>query len=96
MAKKIDNEKIIEINELYLQIKTYSGVAKKMGIAPTTVKKYIIDNYISKENIKYKEIDIEKIKKEIENFVLKDFETTLDLTEEEDESIKELWSELLV
>lgn len=96
MAKKIDNEKIIEINELYLQIGTYAGVARKLNIAPTTVKKYIIDNYISKENIKYKEIDTEKIKKEIENFVLKDFETTLDLTEEENESIKELWSELLV
>ena len=47
-------EKIIEINELYLKIKTYAGVSRAMGgsPSPTTVKKYIIPNYVSKENIK--------------------------------------------
>ena len=45
MATKISYEDIQTINELYLKIGTYSGVARELHIAPTTVKKYIIPNY---------------------------------------------------
>ena len=43
MAKTVVTQEMIkEINELYTEIKTYAGVARKIGIAPTTVKKYIV------------------------------------------------------
>lgn len=50
---QITQEKIIEMNELYLKIKTYAGVSRALGgsPSPSTVKKYIIPNYISKDNI---------------------------------------------
>ena len=43
MANAITQDKIIEINEAYLVIKTYAGVARKVGVCAGTVKKYIID-----------------------------------------------------
>lgn len=49
MANTVKNENIIEMNELYLQLKTYAAVARKVGFSPSTVKKYIINNYVSKE-----------------------------------------------
>ena len=48
----VTQEMAKEINELYLQIGTYAGVARKIGIAPTTVKKYIIPGYTSEKKIK--------------------------------------------
>ena len=49
----ITQDKIIEMNELYLEIGTYAGVSRAMGGSPsaTTVKKYIIPGYTSKHNI---------------------------------------------
>lgn len=41
MAKKITPEEIEEMKRLYLQIGTYSGVAKAVGRAASTVKKYV-------------------------------------------------------
>ena len=48
----VTQEMTKEINELYLQIGTYAGVARKIGIAPTTVKKYVIPGYTSEKEIK--------------------------------------------
>ena len=42
---KITQDKIIQINELYLQYGTYSAVAKEVGCAPSTVKKYVDPDY---------------------------------------------------
>lgn len=41
MAKKITQEQIDKMLILYSQIGTYSGVAKELGIAASTVSKYI-------------------------------------------------------
>lgn len=41
MAKKITQEQIDKMLTLYSQIGTYSGVAKELGIAASTVSKYI-------------------------------------------------------
>ena len=38
---RLTEEKIQEIVKEYQVIGTYSGVAKKVGVSPTTVKKYI-------------------------------------------------------
>jgi hypothetical protein len=50
-ARKIETEDIKKINELYLQHKTYAAVGRIMQISPTTVKKYIIKDYMSETKI---------------------------------------------
>ena len=94
---KITNEVITEINELYLEIKTYAGVARKVGVAPSTVKKYIIPNYVSAKDIKIKRF-IGEIP-ELDESMFKGVSNWGDLcvlTEEEKEEMKELWEEMSV
>lgn len=93
-------EKIIEINELYLKIKTYAGVSRAMGgsPSPTTVKKYIIPNYVSKENIKKKTFQKEDLP-EFSTDIFRRVDNWGDLCvllNEEKEEMKELWEELIV
>ena len=99
MARTIVTQDMIkQINELYLRIKTYSGVAREVGISPSTVKKYIIPNYQSEENIKkiiFKKEDIPELS--FEKFKnLEDWGSLCNLTDEEKEEIKELWNEILM
>ena len=99
MARTVVTQDMIkQINELYLKIKTYSGVAREVGIAPTTVKKYIIPNYQSEENIKkvvFKKEDIPELS--FEKFKnLEDWGSLCNLTDEEKEEVKELWNEILM
>lgn len=41
MAQRITKDQIEQMLTLYETIGTYSGVAKQMGISPTTVSRYI-------------------------------------------------------
>ena len=41
MAKKITQEQVQQMIELYSQLKTYSAVAKQMNVSPSTVSRYI-------------------------------------------------------
>lgn len=94
----ITDEKIIEINELYLKIGTYSGVAKEVGCAPSTVKKYIIPDFVSQTNITKKIFKREDFP-EFSTEGLKNIEnwgSLCLLSSEEKEEIRELWNELLV
>lgn len=50
MAQRITPEKIEQINELYLKLGVKKRVAEIVGCSPSTVSKYIIDGYISKES----------------------------------------------
>lgn len=50
MGKSISEEKIIEINEVYLQCKVKSQTAKIVGVSPATVTKYLIPNYSSQKD----------------------------------------------
>ena len=43
--RRVTEDEIRQMNELYLQYRTYSAVAKEVGRAPSTVKKYIDPNY---------------------------------------------------
>jgi predicted transcriptional regulator len=49
MGKRITEEKIIEINEVYLECKVKSKTAEIVGVSPSTVSKYLIPNYISQK-----------------------------------------------
>ena len=95
----VTQEMTKEINELYLQIGTYAGVARKIGIAPTTVKKYIIPGYTSEEQIKKIIFDKSKLSEEIDYSLFKNKANWGDLcvlSDDERKEIKELWKELLM
>lgn len=101
MARLImTQEKIIEINELYLQIKTYAGVSRALGgsPSPTTVKKYIIPDYKTQKNIKKKIFEKSSISKDFisNDFIIENWGDLCVLSNSEKEEIKELWSELLI
>ena len=93
----VTQEMVKEINELYLQIGTYAGVARKIGIAPTTVKKYVVPHYIAESTIQKKVFDKNKVSKDINfsSFMNKeDWGDLCILSEQEKEEVKELWKEL--
>ena len=98
MAKVITEETKIKINELYLEIGTYSGVAKIVGCAPTTVKKYIIPNFVPSEKIKKRIFEKEDLP-EFSTEGLKNVEnwgSLCLLSEEEKNEIREFWNELTI
>lgn len=51
---RLSEEKIQEILKEYPIIGTYSGVAKKVGVSPSTVKRYV-EQYKTSEPIEKKE-----------------------------------------
>lgn len=99
MARTVITEETkVRINELYLAIGTYSGVAKEIGCAPSTVKKYIIPNFVPQEKIKRKTFQREDLP-EFSTEGLKNVEnwgSLCSLSEEEKDEIKELWEELII
>lgn len=95
MAKTIiDNEKILEINTLYLQIKTYAGVARELNIAPSTVKKYIIPSF--SPNTTTKKFNDLLIPEPRAALIEKRDSTICSLSEIEEKEIQELWKELVL
>ena len=46
---KITDEVIEQINELYCELKVKSHVAKALGISASTINKYIVPDYIPKD-----------------------------------------------
>ncbi len=42
---RVSEDEIIRMNELYLEYRTYAAVAREVGRAPSTVKRYIDPNY---------------------------------------------------
>lgn len=45
MANKVTPDDILQMNILYLELKTYAAVARKTGFSAGTIKKYIIPNF---------------------------------------------------
>ena len=91
MANKVTESVKIEFNELYLKYKTYAEVARQTGFSASTVKKYIIPNFVSRENIKITKFKSE-IKESVGEFTLKD----LDLTPQEEYALGLLKQELML
>lgn len=52
MASKVTEQDKVNMNELYLRFKTYAAVARETGFSASTVKKYIVPNYVSINDIK--------------------------------------------
>lgn len=97
MATKITDTDKILINELYIKYRTYAAVARETGFAASTVKKYIIPNYVPQAEIEIKTFTIEELPTEIDYFTMaqiEDLGAICILSDEEKGEIRELWKEL--
>lgn len=91
---KVTQDMIIQINELYKELKTYAAVSRVVGVSPTTVKKYVVQDYqkptsSSKENI----IQEQEINFEI--FNRNNWNILLELMPREIDGINELRKEVI-
>jgi hypothetical protein len=63
VANKVTTKDIENMNNLYLELKTYAAVARATGFSPATVKRYIVPDYqiitVVKSNLQ--PYDIERI-----------------------------------
>ena len=93
--RKITQNDIRTINELYLKLRTYAAVSRETGFAPSTIKKYIIQDYkpIEERSIKrFNKPLPEKVDFSI--FYCDDWGNLCELNDEEYKGVKELWAEL--
>jgi len=94
---KITDEIKIQINNLYLKHGTYSAVAKEIGCAPTTVKKYIIPDYVPVAECEKKIFTNDDIPTDLsmDKFLVTDnFGDLCVLEKYEDVEVVELWKEM--
>ena len=96
MAKKVTEEDKVLMNELYIKLKTYAAVARETGFSPTTVKRYIIQNYVPKDSIQKNKFDLEIPSIDYDLFKVEDFGLLCVLSKEEKNEIEELWKEMLL
>ena len=94
MAKRVTQEDIIKINELYLKLKNKSAVAREIGFSPSTVSKYIIANYKSIDTIEQEKFTGELPEFDESIFKIEDWTPLLNISDTEMDEICELWGEL--
>lgn len=98
MARKVTQEDIIQMNELYLTLKTYAAVARETGFSASTVSKYIQKDYVPKAQIEIKKYDGTKMPSP-DLAIFKGIENLGEicvLTENEKAGIEELWKEMAI
>ena len=83
---------IKEINELWHRNHNYAQTGRELGISGSTVKKYVIKDYVLEEERKEipKLSEEEKERLEKRNEEMKEVLTFLDYLEDEEEKIREL------
>lgn len=99
MAKRVEQDDIIRINELYLKFHTYAEVARQTGFSPSTVKKYVVADFTAPETAEKKIFSQEMIPKNVDLSLLKnknDWGNACILRANEEEEIRELWKELSI
>ena len=98
MAKRITDEQIRDMNELYLELGVYKKVAEIVGCSAATVSKYIIPGYVSQREQPKIEFDISKIIQmnldEINGW--QEFADKCRLTPEEWAEMKEIQKEVMI
>lgn len=101
MSTRVNHDDIIKINEAYLRIGTYSGVARELGYSPATVKKYVSLDYVSQDESFIKPpSNLEELESRLEQAPtaiseLKS-EGILVPTDEEKLEIYKIWSEISI
>ena len=94
MAKRVTQEDIININELYLKLKTKTAVARETGFSVSTVSKYIIADYKPAAAIEKKKFTGEIPEFDEMIFMIDDWTPLLEISDAEMDEICELWGEL--
>ena len=69
LGRRIDEETIIRINEIYLKCGVKSQTARIVNVSPATVTKYLIPNYISQEDRDNTTVTFDKEIKGAENLI---------------------------
>lgn len=96
MATRITEDQKIQMNILYQDLKTYAAVARAMGVSASTVKRYIIPNFVNPENIKKNTIQVKELPPIDLELFTKPFGELCILSDGEKEAVKELWKELVI
>lgn len=93
MAKRIGVEEIKLINEAYLHYGTYAAAARAVGCSPSTVKKYVVDDYkVEPAAREYKEIVFAPIEDVIQS--LQVIKSASCLTPREKTELKSIWKDM--
>lgn len=89
MARKVTQDDILNINRIYLRTGTYAATARETGFSASTVKRYIVNDFVDPEAIEKKEFTGQILP-------INEIEIVLDLrlAANEEEEIKELWKEI--
>ncbi len=98
MARKVTNEDIIRMNEIYAQCGTYAEVARQTGWSASTVRKYIIPGQVlapAADIIRFDESLLVPFEPSL-LVATQNIGDVLELTEGEIEGIEELWKELRI
>ena len=85
-----------EINRLYKELGTYAAFSRKMGISPSTVKKYVIDGFEEVEEDKIERFDRPLPEFDPSIFRVKNWNKLCELTDEEVAQVMKIWEEILV
>lgn len=95
---KITDKEILQINRLYKQLGTYAAVAREVGCAPSTVKKYIITDFDEDAFHNAPTFDITKMPKITNIDHIKDLDNICDLCRgaHHRERVVELRKEILI
>ena len=96
MATRITEDQKIEMNILYKELKTYAAVARAMGVSASTVKRYIISDFVEPDKIETKTIQIKELPPIDFSKFTQPFGELCLLSEEEKNEMRELWKELLI
>lgn len=69
MGRRIDDETIIRINEVYLECGVKSRTAQIVGVSPSTVTKYLIPDYKSRKEANEVPVVFEGTCAGVDNFI---------------------------
>lgn len=96
MAKRVTNEDIILINEIYYKTKSYAETARQTGWSAGTVSKYVDKNYTPPAPTEIVRVDMSILPTEFNTdiFNIPILGDLCVLTVDEKEDITNLWKEL--
>lgn len=92
----VTNKDIQEMNRLYVELKTYAAVARKTGFSPATVKKYIIPGFKPVDESSFIRFDRPLPEFDSTMFRIDDWGPLCELSQNEIDAVRVLWSEIEV
>ena len=96
MAIRITEDQKIQMNILYQELKTYAAVARKIGCSPSTVKRYIISNFVNPKEVEKNIIQVTELPPLDSGIFNQPFGDLCILSTAEKDEVKVLWQELLI